>query len=71
MEIEITTLTIKIEILQEFFFCYFFYHIPCVLFPPLPTLLELYLPHFSLLSPLPLPPPILPGSHPVALPIVR
>ena len=70
MEIEITTLTIKMEILPEFFSVIFFYHIPWILFPPLPTLLELYLPHFSLLPPVPLPPLFLPGSHPVALPIV-
>ena len=71
MEIEITTLTIKIGNFTGIFFCYLFDHIPCILFPPLPTLLEIYLPHFSLLPPVPLPPPILPGSHPVVLPIVR
>ena len=69
MEIEITTLTIKMEILPEFssVISSILYHV--YFFPPSNPLRTLP-PNFSLLPPLPLPPPILPGSHPVALPIV-
>ena len=66
MEIEITILTIKMEILREFF------SVICLIIYTMFTFSPAsHLPHFSLLPPVPLPPPILPGSHPVVLPAVR